>query len=259
MWQSGDPVLDKYLSGKSNDGVYRSSNLSLYGYSANNPILLRDPDGAEWFPAIADEQARSGAFLAVRIGKNRVAAVYTNSPRTDIQGNYAIIGGKRYRIRTGTWRNPGATEKGDKPVRYERAEVPPGGEFGAPRERGTRRHTGLDISAEGRSQEIRGRPVYATKAGRVVISRNSGKGVGESLTIFFDARGQNYDSNVHLLLRIRKKGDWVNKGDLIGFIGSSGIAPRNDHLHYRTRRQRRDVKPQTTFKVPYPMRGQSDE
>ncbi len=45
VWQSPDPILDSYLNGKPNDGVLNSFNLSLYTYTAQNPVKYIDPDG----------------------------------------------------------------------------------------------------------------------------------------------------------------------------------------------------------------------
>jgi RHS repeat-associated protein len=45
QWLSPDPLVAKYLSGAPNSGVYTTSNLSLYSYTWNNPIALRDGDG----------------------------------------------------------------------------------------------------------------------------------------------------------------------------------------------------------------------
>lgn len=44
-WISTDPILEQYLSGKPNGGVYNGINLNLYNYCENNPINLIDPDG----------------------------------------------------------------------------------------------------------------------------------------------------------------------------------------------------------------------
>jgi len=44
VWQSADPILGKYLAGAAG-GVYESSNLGLYSYGRNNPVIFKDPDG----------------------------------------------------------------------------------------------------------------------------------------------------------------------------------------------------------------------
>ncbi|UFH59488.1 polymorphic toxin type 10 domain-containing protein (plasmid) [Sulfurovum mangrovi] len=45
MWQSPDPILNEYMSGQTNGGVFNPKNLSLFTYTANNPVNLVDPDG----------------------------------------------------------------------------------------------------------------------------------------------------------------------------------------------------------------------
>jgi RHS repeat-associated protein len=45
LWASPDPVLDDYLDGAPNDGIFRPGNLSPYCYSWNSPVNLADPDG----------------------------------------------------------------------------------------------------------------------------------------------------------------------------------------------------------------------
>ena len=47
VWQSPDPILETYMSGGGNGGIYNSKNLSLFGYTYNNPVNLVDPDGNE--------------------------------------------------------------------------------------------------------------------------------------------------------------------------------------------------------------------
>ncbi|GAA2207343.1 hypothetical protein GCM10009850_028010 [Nonomuraea monospora] len=45
VWKSADPVIEDYLGGEGNDGVYNPGNLNLYAYGYNNPVQNSDPDG----------------------------------------------------------------------------------------------------------------------------------------------------------------------------------------------------------------------
>ncbi|WP_303908954.1 N-acetylmuramoyl-L-alanine amidase [Thiohalomonas denitrificans] len=45
VWQSADPILASYLNGKPSGGVYSPSNLALFSYVGNNPLVFVDPDG----------------------------------------------------------------------------------------------------------------------------------------------------------------------------------------------------------------------
>jgi len=45
VWQSPDPILGEYMSGKPNGGVFNPKNLNMFGYTYNNPVNLVDPDG----------------------------------------------------------------------------------------------------------------------------------------------------------------------------------------------------------------------
>ncbi len=48
VWVSPDPILDSLMHGAGvAGGVYTPSDLGVYSYSRNNPILLRDPNGRE--------------------------------------------------------------------------------------------------------------------------------------------------------------------------------------------------------------------
>lgn len=54
VWQSPDPILNQYMDGKPNHGVFTPQNLGLYTYTANNPVNLVDPDGEFfWFAFMA--------------------------------------------------------------------------------------------------------------------------------------------------------------------------------------------------------------
>ncbi|MEM1001295.1 MAG: M23 family metallopeptidase [Bacteroidota bacterium] len=84
-------------------------------------------------------------------------------------------------------------------------------------------HYGMDFSAK------RGTPVYATGDGRVTRADNRSSGYGRHIRI---DHGYGYVSlYAHLYKYNVKKYQRVKRGDIIGFVGSSGrsLAP---HLHY---------------------------
>jgi len=90
-----------------------------------------------------------------------------------------------------------------------------------------KRHWGMDFSAE------RGSPIYATGDGKISRADNRAAGFGNHIRI---NHGFGYVSiYAHLDLVQEKfsvrKGDKVKRGDIIGYVGSSGrsVAP---HLHY---------------------------
>lgn|GEM_PF-2522953 len=45
VWLSVDPILEMYLEGEPNGGIYDSINLNLYHYAGNNPVKITDPTG----------------------------------------------------------------------------------------------------------------------------------------------------------------------------------------------------------------------
>ncbi len=58
LWESPDPILDEYLNGERNEGVYNSFNLGLYTYCQENPVDLTDPDG-KWTDPLDKSAIRS--------------------------------------------------------------------------------------------------------------------------------------------------------------------------------------------------------
>jgi len=52
VWQSTDPILNQYLDGQPNDGIFNSLNLGLYSYAYQSPLKLKDPNGLQ----VADEE-----------------------------------------------------------------------------------------------------------------------------------------------------------------------------------------------------------
>ncbi|MGB7843872.1 MAG: M23 family metallopeptidase [Salinimicrobium sp.] len=84
-------------------------------------------------------------------------------------------------------------------------------------------HYGMDFSAP------RGTPVYAPGNGKVIRADNRSSGYGRHIRI---DHGYGYVSlYAHLYKYNVKAGQKVKRGDLIGFVGSSGRS-QGSHLHY---------------------------
>jgi len=96
--------------------------------------------------------------------------------------------------------------------------------FGAPRDAGRRIHEGIDIFAD------RGTPVVAPLGGIVRSVRNGGLG-GKS--IFVTALGQGQTLYfAHLDSQTVARGQTIQPGDMIGFVGNTGNARTTPpHLH----------------------------
>ena len=85
-----------------------------------------------------------------------------------------------------------------------------------------RMHTGVDLSAP------KGTPVYATADG--VVSREKG-GSGYGITVIIN-HGYSYQSlYAHLSKKVVKPGQKVKRGELIGYVGNTGLS-FGPHLHY---------------------------
>ncbi len=95
-------------------------------------------------------------------------------------------------------------------------------------------HWGMDFTAP------RGTPVYASGDGVVVRSDNSASGFGKHIRI---DHGYGYVSlYAHLSRYNVRKGKKVKRGDLIGFVGSTGRS-QAPHLHYEIRKNGEKINP----------------
>jgi murein DD-endopeptidase MepM/ murein hydrolase activator NlpD len=96
---------------------------------------------------------------------------------------------------------------------------------------GGRIHMATDILA------MRGTPVLAAAAGRIIKLANGGAG---GITIYVaDASGRYIQYYAHLMgyAPNTKEGLEVREGDVIGFVGTTGNAPPNTpHLHFQVMR-----------------------
>lgn len=85
-----------------------------------------------------------------------------------------------------------------------------------------RMHTGVDIAAP------KGTPIYATADGRV---SNQTGGSGYGITVVIN-HGFSYQSlYAHLSKKVVKPGEKVKRGQLIGYVGNTGLS-FGPHLHY---------------------------
>ena len=96
-----------------------------------------------------------------------------------------------------------------------------------------RPHTGIDITAK------KGTPVYATADG-VVSREQPGGGYGQVIVI---NHGYSYQTlYAHLSKKAVKPGEKVVRGQIIGYVGSTGIST-GSHLHYEVIKGGKKVNP----------------
>lgn len=98
-------------------------------------------------------------------------------------------------------------------------------------------HKGVDLAAP------RNTPIYATADGTVTFSGRNG-GYGNFVKI--NHRNGYKTAYAHMNSIVVKKGKAVRKGDLIGYVGSTGASTGN-HLHYEVYYNDKLIDPETTL------------
>lgn len=97
--------------------------------------------------------------------------------------------------------------------------------WGDPRSGGARSHEGIDIFASRRT------PVTSTTRG-IVARRGEGGLGGRTVTVLGPGGWRHYYAHLQGWAG-HSEGDRVERGETIGFVGTSGNAPSNaPHLHY---------------------------
>lgn len=99
-------------------------------------------------------------------------------------------------------------------------------------------HYGVDFSAP------KGTPIYATGDGVVAKTKRSKRGFGNHVVI---DHGYGYESlYAHMTKYTVRNGQKVRRGDIIGYVGSSGksTAP---HLHYEVHKDGKKINPAYYF------------
>lgn len=89
LWASTDPILDTYLDGDTNGGVYNPVNLATYTYAYNNPVRLTDPNGEAVSWGDIGHAALDIAGLVPVIGE---AADLANAAWYAAEGDYVNAG-----------------------------------------------------------------------------------------------------------------------------------------------------------------------
>lgn len=99
-------------------------------------------------------------------------------------------------------------------------------------------HYGMDFSAP------RGTPIYASGDGTVTRADNRASGYGNHIVI---DHGYGYESLYgHLYKYNVKRGQKVQRGDLIGFVGSTGRS-QGPHLHYEVYKDGERINPMNFY------------
>ncbi|MEM1260295.1 MAG: M23 family metallopeptidase [Bacteroidota bacterium] len=92
-----------------------------------------------------------------------------------------------------------------------------------PMDKENKQHLGIDISAKA------GTPIHAAASGTVKRTEKSDFGYGNQVVI--DHRYGFKTRYAHMYLFVVKKGQSINKGDIIGYVGNTGKSTGN-HVHY---------------------------
>ncbi|MCY9877328.1 SpvB/TcaC N-terminal domain-containing protein [Vibrio natriegens] len=120
VWQSPDPVLAKYADGKVNKGLYNPQNLSLYTYTFNNPVVLKDHEGEFVMQVIgaavtaydAYQNYQEGGWSAVAEG------VATDIAINLITGGVGKLAVKATKVASATYKGVKSQQAARKVVKY---------------------------------------------------------------------------------------------------------------------------------------------
>lgn len=101
-----------------------------------------------------------------------------------------------------------------------------------------RMHSGMDFTSP------TGTEIYATGDGKVVEVKNSRSGYGKHVVI---DHGYGYRTRyAHMVRHNVKRGQKVKRGDVIGFVGNTGLS-RGPHLHYEVEKNGKKINPASFY------------
>lgn len=96
------------------------------------------------------------------------------------------------------------------------------------------RHRGIDISAE------KGTPIFAAESGWIIYQGKKFHGYGKLVIVEHSKSWATFYA--HMSAFHADERTWVNKGDLVGYVGHTGRS-RGDHLHFEVRYKNRPIDP----------------
>ncbi len=104
-----------------------------------------------------------------------------------------------------------------------------------------RAHLGVDFAANP------GTPVRAAGRGKIIYRARKG-GYGKTVIIKHDNGYKTLYAHMRAFNKHAKRGKWVKKGQIIGYVGSTGLSS-GPHLHFGLYKRNRAVNPFSVVKV----------
>ncbi|MCF6174053.1 MAG: M23 family metallopeptidase, partial [Campylobacteraceae bacterium] len=104
-----------------------------------------------------------------------------------------------------------------------------------------RAHLGIDYAAP------RGTPVKAARAGKIILEGKKG-GYGNAIMIRHEEGYRTLYAHLRNFRRGIRRGKYVKKGQVIGYVGSTGLST-GPHLHFGLYRGRRAINPASSVKI----------
>ncbi|NOX14985.1 MAG: M23 family metallopeptidase [Epsilonproteobacteria bacterium] len=104
-----------------------------------------------------------------------------------------------------------------------------------------RAHLGIDYAAP------RGTPVKAARAGKIIFEGRKG-GYGNAIMIRHEEGYRTLYAHLRNFRRGIRRGKYVKKGQVIGYVGSTGLST-GPHLHFGLYRGRRAINPASSVKI----------
>lgn len=211
-------------------GIIAALLVGLAGHPASDPVRLGAADAPDFAPSA---QAR------VTVGEEGIdGAPARNARKSGFSGSAAVIDftGRGRRTAESPAAPSALSGPAELPKFFPLAPRAITSGFG-PRQHpilgGLRSHAGVDLAAQ------YGAPIGATAAGRV---RAAGWSGGYGLMVVVDHPGGTQTVYGHMSRLAVQAGQAVRVGDVVGFVGSTGLST-GPHVHYEVRVRGQAVNP----------------